>query len=161
MINDQSFGDAVRSVDVKSVGAAFLGGAVTGAITCGMSSIKAVGDVIKVYEVANTALNAAANMAGVSVGTVADNAMHGNKLTESVGLNTAIAGIAGIITGATVTTGAKVTYKAYVTDSEASKVMYLSKKGLTDITKNEATKGIFIGVWQEILSDLQLQNKNK
>ncbi|MGI5171976.1 RHS repeat-associated core domain-containing protein [Treponema sp. OMZ 840] len=161
MINGQSVGDAIKNVDVKSVGAAFLGGAITGAITGGVSSIKAVGDVVKVYKAANIALNASANMTGAAIGTVADNAMHGDELTKNVGVNTAIAGVAGIVMGATTTTGAKVTYKDPITGKTVSEIKYLSKNGLTDIAKNEAVKDTLIGVWQEVLSNLPLQDKNK
>nr|WP_246473305.1 hypothetical protein [Treponema parvum] len=160
MTSGQNFTDAVKNVDVKSVGAAFLGGAVTGAITGGVSSIKAIGDAVKVYKAANMILNASANMAGAAVGTVADNAIHGNELTENVGVNTAIAGVAGIITGATANTGAKGTYKNSLTGESVSKIMYMSKNGLTDTAKNEATKDVFIGLWQEILSHLVMQNED-
>ena len=157
LCSGQDIKTAVSNIDLKSVGAAALGGAVTGALSGGLSSVKAVGEAVSVYKSASAVLNTSSNMAGTAVSTIADNLLHGENITQNLGENIAIAGVAGVVTGATTKTGMKVisTNSNGIKESSIVYMKEISNSGLstmTTVAPNETFKELSIGFIQEISS---------
>ena len=94
--NGGNLQEALNNVDIKSVGAAAFSGAISGGITGGAGEVSSAYRCIKG---AKMVVNAGANMAGTTVGTIVDNAAHNEPLTKNLGRNNLIAGASGLASG--------------------------------------------------------------
>ena len=157
LCSGQDIKTAVSNIDLKSVGAAALGGAVTGALSGGLKAVKDVGEAVRLYKSASALLNTSSNIAGTAVSTIADNLLHGENITQNLGENIAIAGVAGVVTGAATKTGSKLidTNSNGIKESSIVYMKEISNSGLstmTTVAPNETFKELSIGFIQEISS---------
>ena len=166
LVSGQDLKSSIFNIDYKTLGAAAIGGAVTGAVSGGLSSIKTVGEAVTVYKSAKTAMNVVSNVSGATLSTVADNYIHGNKLTDNIVENAGVAAIAGTIIGISSKTGMQATY----TNEEGLKqsVIYYSKKlaqsnlsVLSTIPPNETVKEFSVGVLQEMTPKILQSGEEK
>ena len=155
--NGGNFQEALDNIDLKSVGAAAVSGAISGAITGGIGEVSSAYNCIKGVK---AMVNAGANIAGTTVGTVVDNATHDQPLSKNLVRNNLIAGGAGILsagisetaTGTTVNQAGQKSTVWFETLDQAGNITSMTGKQPVDIAVNNFLKESAVSVGQEALT---------
>ena len=161
--NGGNLQEAINNIDMKSVGAAAISGAISGAITGGVGEVSTAYNCLKGVK---AIVNAGANMAGTTVGTMVDNAAHDKPLSQNLVRNNLIAGGAGALSaqlsqtaaGTVVDQTGKKSSVWFETLDQAGKITSMSVKEPVDIAVNNLLKESAVSVAQESLTTT-LDNK--
>ena len=159
LAHGKSLKESVTTVDVGTVVTAGLGGAVTGAITGGLWSVKAIKDVMVMSKTINGILNSTANVAGSVVSTVANNALHEENLDKGLVLNVGLAIGAGVVSGLTSPGANKVIEHESGTIKESFVKLSTMNGGKTittikQVSSDNSVKETFISIGQELAGRL-------
>lgn len=161
--NGGNLQEAINNIDMKSVGAAAISGAISGAITGGVGEVSTAYNCLKGVK---AIVNAGANMAGTTVGTMVDNAARDKTLSQNLVRNNLIAGGAGALSaqlsqtaaGTVVDQTGKKSSVWFETLDQAGKITSMSVKEPVDIAVNNLLKESAVSVAQESLTTT-LDNK--
>ncbi|MBR0475334.1 MAG: hypothetical protein IJJ66_00785 [Treponema sp.] len=157
--NGGNLQEALNNVDIKSVGAAAFSGAISGGITGGAGEVSSAYRCIKG---AKMVVNAGANMAGTTVGTIVDNAAHNEPLTKNLGRNNLIAGASGLASGGLSKTAAgeivnRSGQKTTVwlnTLNQGGNITTITSKEPVDVAVNNFLKESAVSLGQEVLTSI-------
>ena len=156
--NGGNLQEALNNVDMKSVGAAAISGAISGAITGGVGEVSTAYKCIKGIK---AIVNASANMAGNTVGTMVDNAAHDQPLSKNLVRNNLIAGASGVASailsqtaaGTVIDQTGKKSTVWFETLDQAGKITSMSVNEPLDIAVNNFLKESAVSVGQEALTN--------
>lgn len=160
MMRGQDFDTAVDNIDWKSVKSSAISGAITGGLSGGLSSVTAIKNIVSVSKKAKGIMNASTNMAGTTVGTMADNAAHNKPLSKNLVRNNLIAGFAGCVSANISTTAAgnvvsqtgEKTPVWFETLDQGGNITSMTAKEPFDIAVNNFVKESLVSAGQEFLT---------